>query len=146
MNEPLAELKLPQHPDKSFIGQLSRGSNFLGYLFPSAELGVAPSAVERVSRLYERAADLVRINAYVPRWWRWASSGPGALGADLTGAAAGCNEKGADHSRAARARFALACACRVARNALVVRNRRRPTAAAKRQSVSRVCRSSDSPQ
>ena len=48
---------------------------------------MAPRAVEhcveRVSQLYERGADLVRIGAYVRCWKRWARSGLGGLMADL---------------------------------------------------------------
>jgi len=36
VNETLAELKLQQHPDKTFIGRVSRGFDFLGYLFTPA--------------------------------------------------------------------------------------------------------------
>jgi hypothetical protein len=69
--ETLAELTLHQHPDKIFVGRISRGFDVLGYVFTPAGLEVAPRAVERcverVSRLYEQGADLVRIGAYVPR-------------------------------------------------------------------------------
>ena len=87
MNETLAELKVEQHPDKTFIGRVSRGFDFLGYLFTPAGLEVAPRAVdrcvERVSQLYERGVDIVRIGAYVRCWKRWARSGLGGLIADL---------------------------------------------------------------
>ena len=79
VNETLAELKVEQHPDKTFIGRVSRGFDFLGYAFTPAGLEVAPQAaercVERVSRLYEQGVDLSHIGAYVRRWQRWASSG-----------------------------------------------------------------------
>ncbi len=32
-NQTLAELKLEKHPDKTFIGRISRGFDFLGYNF-----------------------------------------------------------------------------------------------------------------
>jgi hypothetical protein len=55
VNETLAELKLQQRRDKTFIGRISRGFDLLGYLFTPAGLEVAPRAlercVERVSRL-----------------------------------------------------------------------------------------------
>ncbi len=47
VNETLAELKVEQHPDKTFIGRVSRGFDFLGYLFTLTGLEVAPRAVER---------------------------------------------------------------------------------------------------
>jgi hypothetical protein len=88
VNEMLAELKVEQHPDKTFIGRISRGFDFLGYLFSPSGLEVAPRAVEhcveRVSQLYERGADLVRIGAYVRCWKRWARSGLGGPVAVLT--------------------------------------------------------------
>ncbi len=94
MNETLAELKLQQHPDKTFIGRVSRGFDFLGYLFTPAGLEVAPSAVERcverVSRLYERGADLVRIGAYVRCWHHWERSGLREMGEKLSERALAC--------------------------------------------------------
>lgn len=84
VNETLAELKLQQHPYKTFIGRISRGFDFLGYQFTPAGLEVAPRAVEhcveRVSRLYERGVDLIHIGAYVRCWQRWAKSGLGKTG------------------------------------------------------------------
>jgi len=87
VNQTLAELKVEQHPDNTFIGRVSRGFDFLGYLFTPAGLEVAPRAVarcvERVSQLYERGADLVRIGTYVRYWQRWARSGLRGSGLDL---------------------------------------------------------------
>ena len=31
--------------------------------------------VDKVSRLYEQGADVVRIEAYLKRWWQWVRSG-----------------------------------------------------------------------
>ncbi len=97
VNETLAELKVEQHPDKTFIGRISRGFDFLGYEFSPTGLEVAPRAVEhcveRVAQLYERGADLVRIGAYVRCWKRWARSGLGGLGADLAERALGRVER-----------------------------------------------------
>ncbi len=63
-------------------------------LFTPAGLEVAPPAaercVERVSRLYERGVDLIRIGAYVRCWQRWAKSGLGSLGEKLSGQALEC--------------------------------------------------------
>ena len=61
VNQTLAELKLRQHPDKTFIGRISRGFDFLGYAFTPAGLDAAPQTVERcvqrVSQLYEQGVD-----------------------------------------------------------------------------------------
>ena len=75
----VSELKVEQHPDKTFIGRIERGFDFLGYVMKPAGLEMAPRAiehcVERVSRLYEQGADLIRIGAYLKRWSSWAKSG-----------------------------------------------------------------------
>jgi RNA-directed DNA polymerase len=94
VNETLAELKVEQHPDKTFIGRVSRCFDFLGYMFTPAGLEVAPraveSCVERVSRLYERGVELIRIGAYVRCWQRWAKSGLGSQGMKLSERAFEC--------------------------------------------------------
>jgi RNA-directed DNA polymerase len=81
VNEEMAVLRVVQHPDKTFIGRIARGFDFLGYWFSHAGLSVAAKTVERmvdkVSRLYEQGADEVRIEAYLIRWWRWVRSGVG---------------------------------------------------------------------
>ena len=75
----MAELWVEKHPDKTFIGRIARGFDFLGYWFSPSGLGVAKKTVQRmlekVSRLYEQGADTERIEAYRSHWWRWVSSG-----------------------------------------------------------------------
>ena len=80
VNEKLAQLKVEQHPDKTFIGRISRGFDFLGYRFRSEGLiGVARQTVERfverATRLYEQGADIERIGEYVRRWITWVNAG-----------------------------------------------------------------------
>jgi len=89
MNEVLARLGLAQHPDKTFIGRVSRGFDFLGVDFqPGAPL--APSAVslarktEKIARLYEHLSSVAlakeegasqeRIGRYETHWARWLRS------------------------------------------------------------------------
>jgi hypothetical protein len=88
VNQTLAELHVEQHPDKTFIGRISRGFDFLGYAFTPAGLGAAPQAidrcVQRVSQLYEQGVDQILIGTYVRRWLRWARSGLRALGEGLS--------------------------------------------------------------
>jgi hypothetical protein len=88
VNQTLAELHVEQHPDKTFIGRISRGFDFLDYAFKPAGLDAAPQAIERcvqrVSQLYEQGVDLVHIGTYVRRWLRWTRSGLRALGAGLS--------------------------------------------------------------
>ena len=55
--ETLAELNVEQHPDKTLIGRVERGLDFLGSVMKLAGLEMARRAVEheieRVSRLNE---------------------------------------------------------------------------------------------
>ena len=52
----MAELKIQQHPDKTFIGRVSRGFGFLGYRLSAAGIvGVAKLTVERCAPADEPA-------------------------------------------------------------------------------------------
>lgn len=86
-NQLLGRLKMEKHPDKTFIGRVSRGFDFLGYRFSPEGLGVAPVTVERfsvrVSRLYEQGATASRIREYARRWLIWVRSGVSANWLDL---------------------------------------------------------------
>jgi hypothetical protein len=78
-NEVLNELKVVKHPDKTFIGRISRGFDFLGYRFAPQGLSVAQVTIQRfldkIRQLYEQGASECRIGEYVKRWWRWVRSG-----------------------------------------------------------------------
>ncbi|WAN68866.1 reverse transcriptase/maturase family protein [Moorena producens JHB] len=78
-NQVMNELKVIKHPDKTKIGRIARGFDFLGYWFSPAGLGIARKTVERmvenVARLYEHGAPIGRIEAYFQRWWRWVKGG-----------------------------------------------------------------------
>lgn len=78
VNQTLAELRVRQHPDKTFIGRISRGFDFLGYRISPQGVAVAAGTVmkfvERMCRLYEQGADAVRIGDYVRRWKSWATA------------------------------------------------------------------------
>ena len=53
----LSDVGLEKHPDKTFIGRIERGFDFLGYRFSRSGLGVAKANIEkfvaRAARLYE---------------------------------------------------------------------------------------------
>ena len=87
VNETLNELKLGKHPDKTFIGRIERGFDFLGYHFSPGGLSLAPPTIARfkarLARLYEQGADAFRVGQYARRWWRWANAG--VTLSDLTG-------------------------------------------------------------
>jgi RNA-directed DNA polymerase len=87
VNRTLNELKLGKHPNKTFIGRIERGLDFLGYHFSPGGLSLAPQTIERFKsrmvRLYEQRADVVALDQYARRWWRWANAGITLT--DLTG-------------------------------------------------------------
>ena len=76
-------LRLEKHPDKTFIGWIEKGFDFLGYHFSPAGLAVAEETVARfvarTIRLYEQepgeACASSRFGLYVRRWVRWAEAG-----------------------------------------------------------------------
>jgi retron-type reverse transcriptase len=59
LNQTLSELKLEKHPDKTFIGRIEKGFDFLGYHFSPEGLSVAEKTIRKflahVVRLYEQA-------------------------------------------------------------------------------------------
>ena len=83
VNQTLNELKVEQHPDKTSIGRIAKGFDFLGYCLTPA--GLVPAArtilncFQRIARLYEQGADLVRIGRYVRNWLAWLHSGVASL-------------------------------------------------------------------
>jgi len=64
VNQVMANLLVEKHPDKTFIGRISRGFDFLGYWFSPPGLGIARKTVgrclEKISQLYEQGAPLRR--------------------------------------------------------------------------------------
>ncbi len=73
LNQVLSSLKLEKHPEKTFIGRIEKGFDFLGYHFSRAELTVAKTTLEnfaaRAIRLYEQEpeepVDSSRLGEYV---------------------------------------------------------------------------------
>ncbi len=83
VNDVLGSLGLDKHPDKTFVGRIEKGFDFLGYHFSRTGLTVAKATierfVERASRLYEQepggASRVSRFGTYVRRWVRWTTAG-----------------------------------------------------------------------
>ena len=86
MNECFNQLKVEQHPDKTFIGRIEKGFDFLGYHFSREPLRVAnitvKKYVERFIQLYERQKTKATseemaliLGLYVKRWWCWCRAG-----------------------------------------------------------------------
>ena len=86
VNEVLGSLRMEKHPDKTFIGRIQCGFDFLGYHFGPEVFTVAAKTIERfvarAIRLYEQgpgaASNDSRLRAYVRRWVGWAHAGLGA--------------------------------------------------------------------
>ncbi|MGH6917052.1 MAG: hypothetical protein ACREJ0_05030 [Geminicoccaceae bacterium] len=102
VNRGLGALGLKKHPDKTFIGRIARGFDFLGYHFGPEGLTVAKATVEkfveRAARLYEQGPGepegSARLGQYVRRWAQWVRA---RLGAPVRSAHGTANEP--DHRR-----------------------------------------------
>jgi len=72
VNQTLSDLKLEKHPDKTYIGKIEKGFDFLGYRFEPRGLRLALGTIkrfqERLAQLYEQGADEKRIGQYVRHW------------------------------------------------------------------------------
>ena len=83
VNGVLSALHLEKHPDKTFIGRIERGFDFLGYRFGAAVLQLAQATIEKfveqATRLYEQGRRERRkaplLGRYVRRWLGWANGG-----------------------------------------------------------------------
>ncbi len=94
VNQVLASLKLDKHPDKTFIGRIEKGFDWLGYHISPAGLRLATTTLHtfaaRLTRLYEQEAGrpngAARLGQYVRRWMGWATGSlPLSRGSDLMG-------------------------------------------------------------
>ncbi len=87
VNAVLGALRLEKHPDKTFIGKIERGFDFLGHHFNRDGLRVAKATiqrfVERAARLYEQEREdrdgSSALGTYVRRWNGWVTGGVGDL-------------------------------------------------------------------
>jgi RNA-directed DNA polymerase len=73
MHQVMHRLKFKLAADKTFIGKISRGFDFLGYrIGAQGIIGIAKRSIqkhnERKAKLYEQGASDQRIQAYVRRW------------------------------------------------------------------------------
>ncbi len=80
MHTIMDRLKLRLAPDKTFIGKISRGFEFLGYKFGSKGLiGIAEKTIDnfmdKVIELYEQRASQETVRGYIKRWSTWAHAG-----------------------------------------------------------------------
>jgi hypothetical protein len=79
----LSSLRLEKHPDKTFIGRIEKGFDFLGYHFGPAGLKLAKQTlanfIEKPSRLYEQERQepdgSCPLEMYFRRWRSWTRAG-----------------------------------------------------------------------
>jgi hypothetical protein len=76
-----------KHPDKTYIGKIENGFDFLGYHFSGKQLTVAAKTVEKHVLHYRQLYEQLRIKKassiemasvlglYVKRWQRWVAAG-----------------------------------------------------------------------
>jgi hypothetical protein len=87
LNQILNRLRVEKHPDKTYIGKIENGFDFLGYHFKGSQLTVAAKTVEKHVLHYRQLYEQLRIKKatsdevasalglYVKRWQRWAVGG-----------------------------------------------------------------------
>ena len=79
----LDKLKLKIHPDKTYIGKIEKGFDFLGYHFTLNKVSVAKVTLERaltkLRQLYEQGATIKRLAQYWKRFLQWVKGGVKAL-------------------------------------------------------------------
>jgi RNA-directed DNA polymerase len=83
LNEVFNELKVEKYPDKTFIGRIEKGFDFLSYYFSRSGLQLAAktiaNAVKKMQRLYEQKQTApegaAALDDYLTRWARWTTAG-----------------------------------------------------------------------
>jgi hypothetical protein len=78
-----ARLKRRTHPDKTSVGRIEKGFDFLGYHFSRGPIRLAHQSVQhflaRLHRLYEQQKKAPEgaliLGKYVTRWLRWTRAG-----------------------------------------------------------------------
>lgn len=75
LNQELNALALEKHPDKTFIGRIDKGFDFLGFHISPTTVFSATHTVQQYrvnrARLYEQGASPRRIEHYQHRWRGW---------------------------------------------------------------------------
>ena len=87
LNQCFNRLKVKQHPDKTFIGKIEKGFDFLGYHFSREALKLARNTIKKhVARLYRLYEQQTKKKAtseevafvlgnYIQRWQCWCTAG-----------------------------------------------------------------------
>jgi RNA-directed DNA polymerase len=101
LNQILSELKVEKHPDKTFIGKIEKGFDFLGDHFSKEPLKIARITWKKhavhIIQLYEQlrqkkatSSEMASsLELYVTRWQRWAVAGLQGITIDGLGSSLG---------------------------------------------------------
>ncbi|WP_231571942.1 reverse transcriptase domain-containing protein [Vibrio jasicida] len=84
LNQFFNQFGFVQHPDKTFIGKIDKGFDWMGVWFnKQGAITIAPRALQNhlitLARLYEQTRNLPaneqvgRVSQYIKRWQQWAS-------------------------------------------------------------------------
>lgn len=92
LNNIFNALRLDKHPDKTFIGRIEKGFDFLGYHFNRSGLRLAAktiaNAAEKLHRLYEQKQTALEratvLDEYLTRWKSWTTAGLRGLHVQFT--------------------------------------------------------------
>ena len=83
VNQTLTRQKVEKHPDKTFIGRVEKGFDFLGYHLKPESLAPSCQTIKKHAKqicwLYEHGAGIDRIRQYIWRWPLWLKSRLGQL-------------------------------------------------------------------
>ncbi len=87
LNETFNELKLDKHPDKTSMGRIEKGFDFLGYHFSPQGLSLAQKTIdnffEKALRLYEQEPPhrrMKQLGEYTHRWAGWVGGSSSVYG------------------------------------------------------------------
>ena len=82
LNQTFNELKLEKHPEKTLIGRIERGFDFIGYRFEPKGITLAKKTItnfiNKALRLYEQEPPRCktwRLGEYVSKWLTWTVAG-----------------------------------------------------------------------
>ena len=91
----MKSLNVEIHPDKTWLGRVKNGFDFLGFRMSPTTIQPSTESVSRrdkkIARLYEQGASTKRIGQYLRRWLGWSIVSCTAWSSAYAAPAASCN-------------------------------------------------------